>query len=249
MLQPLSLDELHKHYQEGKCLVVEGQEDKFSGLVSLDDIERRLNDGCNAHVFAQTIKNGTRQSNLNSDTPWSPATLNKVEFRQEIESGLSFMMANSSQISSGIAQLSTEIEDYFSKDNVHADVHLYISTNSDGNSYRTHRDIPQHKILLQAHGDANWQLFNPIKDIPDNLRAISEQEQDDYLEMASEFTLSQGDMLYMPPGVFHRVISVGGPRISISIPFFSMPEASRMDRSAIPFKTIFQSNLLKNTAR
>lgn len=235
--------ELQAHYDESKCLVLEGPADKFHGLVSPEDIEVRLNDGCNASTFVQSIKDGGRKADVDSACVWSPASLRKTEFTASINADQSFMMANSSQITPRMAELIDQIEAFFSADQVHADVHLYCSLSGRGNSYNAHRDLPQHKILLQAYGDTNWQLFNAIKEVPPHITAIPVDEQDEWLELVSEFTLTQGDLLYMPPGTFHKVVSVEGPRISISIPFYSMPEATQMDRSFIPFADLFRKNL------
>ena len=243
LLSPLTLDDLKEHYADGRCFVVEGKENKFEGLVTLDDIERRLNDGCNASVFAQAIKDGNRRADVDANVGWSPGSLRKAELLSDIQSGHSFMMANSSQVSKGLSALCDQLEAFFSDDHVHADVHLYVSMDDSGNSYNAHRDLPQHKLLVQAIGSANWQLFDAKKEIPNNIMAMTPETQDEYLELASEFTLSQGDLLYMPPGVFHKVVNVPGPRVSVSIPFYSMPAANRMDRTHIPFAKMFEASL------
>jgi hypothetical protein len=242
-LFPLTLDDLKNHYDEAKCLVLEGKNDKFKQLVTLIDIERRLNDGANANTFPQTIKNGTRTASVDANCVWSPYSSRKSQLLNDVNEGNSFMMANSSQASIGLANLCDEIETFFADDKVHADVHLYVSTSEQGGSYNAHRDRPQHKILLQAYGDTEWQIFNPIKELPSNLSALTPEQEHEYLEMVSEFTLTQGDLLYMPPGTFHKVVNIPGPRISISIPFSSMPEASSMDRTFIPFEELFIQKL------
>ncbi len=238
-LFPTPLDEFKAHFDEGKCLVIEGAANKFDGLVTLGDIERRLNDGCNANHFPQILDHGERHALLNHYSPWSGACLKKTDFTAAIADGLSFMISNSSQVSQGLSRLCDDLEMFLNEENVHADVHLYVSTSAKGGSYNAHRDRPQHKLLIQAIGDANWQLFEPKQEIADDIVAITDDEQDELLNLASEFTLSQGDLLYMPPGVFHRVTSVPGPRVSVSIPFYSMAEASKMDRSYIPFEKLF----------
>lgn len=243
-LQPLSLDEFRDYVDQGRCMVLEGAEDKFAGLISAEDIERRLNDGCNANAFAQIIKEGSRAALLEHQTGWSPASIRKTEFAEALNQGYSFMMPNSSQITRGMAVLTTEIERFFGdvfEQRTCADVHLYVSTNADGNSYNAHRDQPQHKLLLQAVGDVDWQIFSPKQDIPASTQALTDEQQDQYLTLESEFTLTQGDMLYMPPGTFHRVVGMSGPRISISIPFYTMQGANPMDRSHIPFASLFHN--------
>jgi len=249
-LHPMSLDDLKTHYDEGKCLVLDGLADKFHDLVSPEDIERRLNDGCNVSTMVQVIKDGSRGANAETTCVWSAASLRKKDFTADIKANNSFMMPNSSQITPAISQLIDEIEEFFKEDNVHADVHLYCSTSNKGNSYNAHRDVPQHKILLQAYGDTNWQLFKSKKEIPAHISAIPNENEDEWLEMVSEFTLKQGSLLYMPPGTFHKVVSVEGARISISIPFYTMNDAVKMDRSFIPFAEIFRINLnQKNKSR
>ena len=240
-LAPLTVDDLLAHYQDGNCLKLEGTPDKFTSLVTLSDIERQLNNGANATTFAQVIEDGQRKILVDSNTAWTVASLKKAEFMELIENGSSFMLANSSQVSRGLSALCDDIEECFADDKVHADVHLYISMNSKGGSYNAHRDVPQHKILLQAVGDAHWQLFEPKEELPANVQSIEPSKQDELLKMVSEFTLKQGDLLYMPPGMFHRVTHVAGPRISISIPFYTMPEAAPMDRTYIPFAKMFTS--------
>lgn len=242
LFEPMSLADLKPYFEQGRCLVLEGESDKFKSLVHISDIERRLNDGCNANSFAQIIKNGERESCLEYQCGWSPSALRKAEFAEAIKCGHSFMMPNSSQITPALSFLVTEIEYFYTElwdQQVHADVHLYVSISDNGNSYNTHRDLPQHKLLLQAHGDVHWQIFSEKKQVPETIRAFTDEQIDEYLEFDSEFTLTQGDLLYMPPGVFHRVVGSTGPRISISIPFFPMSTAKPMDRSHIPLVTLF----------
>ena len=238
---PQSLEVLVSHLDEGKCLVMSGAENKFENLVTLDDIERRLNDGSNASIFAQVIKEGTRHSLVDSNTPWTPSALRKSAVTEELQAGNSIMLASSSQINQALARLCFELESLFSDASMHADVHLYVSVDERGNSYDAHRDRPQHKLLLQAVGETEWQLFDAKEELADHVSAVPSEDQDKLLEETAAFTLKQGDLLYMPPGTFHKVSSTPGPRISISIPFFSMPEASRMDRSHIPFAQLFSS--------
>ena len=78
--------------------------------------------------------------------------------------------------------------------------------------------------------------------------AVTPEEEKDLLHPVSEFTLKQGDLLYMPPATFHKVGSFSGPRVSISIPFFVNHNAKRMDRSRIPFQKVFSENLSQPAA-
>ncbi len=242
-LAPLALDDLKTHFLEEKCLVIEGAPDKFENLVTVYDIERQLNNGSNANVFAQVIVNGNRETLVDSNCAWTPASFKKACFLELIQADHSFMLANASQVSRGLSQLCYDIESSFKDEHMRADVHLYVSLNAQGGSYYAHRDRPQHKLLLQAVGDAHWQLFEPKEALPEQTQVVPPDEQDALLNKIADFTLSQGDLLYMPAGMFHRVTEVSGPRISISVPFYAMAEAQPMDRTHIPFAELFTTNL------
>ena len=239
MLAPLTIADLLEHHRDGRCLVLEGGADKFTSLVTLEDIERQLNNGANASVFAHVIKDGHRTTLVNSNAVWAPSCLKKSEFLEHIKAGNSFMLANSSQVSRGLSRLCDELEACFIEQSIHADVHLYVSMNELGNSYNAHRDRPQHKLLLQAYGQTHWKLYEPKKELPKDLQYVAQDQEAELLNQVAEFDLTQGDLLYMPAGVFHRVTHVGGPRVSISIPFFAMQEATPMDRTHIPFTKLF----------
>ncbi|MGH1539499.1 MAG: JmjC domain-containing protein [Arenicella sp.] len=240
LFHPLDVDVFREHFDNNRCLVVEGQTEKFLDLVTAQDIERRLNDGCNFSLAAQIIQDGSRRSLVDADTCWSPSSLQKAEFLKAVRGGSSFMLPNASQVTPAIAQFIDEMEHFFIDEKVHADVHLYISTQSHGNSYYAHRDYPQHKLLLQAVGDTKWTIYQAKPDIPDNLIALNSEQEQEWLEPMSEFVLRQGDLLYMPPATFHKVKGLEGARLSISIPFYSNPHANQMDRTFIPFTDIFQ---------
>ena len=150
-------------------------------------------------------------------------------------------MRNQSQINSKVASLITSIEDTF---NFAADLHLYVSPVTSGSGYNAHRDRPQHKIYLQVFGKTNWIIFNHEKGLPENINALKEEDEIKYLKESMTIELKPGDMLYMPPDTFHKVRNHNEPRISFSIPFNKVEEKfKKMDRTHIPFKQIFESNL------
>jgi len=243
LFHPLDVDTFREHFDSNRCLVVEGKKEKFVNLVTPKEIEQRLNDGCNFSLAAQVIENGSRHALVDANTSWSPSSLKKAQFLESICAGSSFMMPNSSQITPAISQLIDELESFFVDEKMSADVHLYVSTKSNGNSYHAHRDYPQHKLLLQAVGDAHWTIYQAKKDIPDNMVALDHEQENEWLEPISEFVLKQGDLLYMPPATFHKVSGMSGARISISIPFYNNQHANPMDRTFIPFADIFQQGM------
>ncbi len=244
LISPLEESRFREVYRQGGCCHIKGAANRFANLVSLEEIELRLNDGCNVQVPVQMIGGGKRRALVDEKIPWARYAVRKAEVLERLEQGDSFMMMNMSQINPRISALVNMIEEAFADDNVRADMHLYVSTVAEASGYDAHRDFPQHKLFLQAVGSTHWQIFKPKQPLPQEVTAVPKEQEADKLELVQDFTMNSGDVFYMPPGVFHRVRNEQGPRISLSIPFVKVPsrEVPRMDRTHIPFKTLFESN-------
>lgn len=243
LIKPLSLDEWLEKVKASESVLMPGNGKRdFSELVSLAEIETTLNNGCNTSDPIQIISDGLRKYLIDKDVNWSPFAIKKSEITHLLKSGHSFIMMNMSQINEAIAGMIDTIE----KEIEHscADLHLYISPTNDATGYEAHRDRPQHKIYLQVIGDTSWQIFSHTEDLP-NINSLSEEDENKYLTQIMDFTMEPGDVLYMPPGQFHKVRNHNGPRISFSIPIIIDPKDKRqnMDRSHIPFKALFEDAL------
>ncbi len=243
LIHPLSVETFGQKVVDGESFVVEGDDDKFAHLISLEEIEARLNDGCNTAMPVHIVEHGGRHPVLEERVLWSPVVTKKREVLSLLESGHSFMMTNMTQINRRVAELIDNIEDFFV--NAHADLHLYVSTRNDASGYHAHRDRPQHKIYLQMMGATHWKIFQHRSDLPTEVDHLEQDQEEEYLKLHMEFDLRPGDFLYMPPNVFHKVRNHDGPRVSFSIPFTILAENSnikRMDRTYIPFAKLFLDN-------
>ncbi len=245
LIAPIGKEAFFQHFENGACMLIHGESKRFDELISLDDIEARINDGCNTLSPVQIIAGGEREAIVDRNLPWSSLVTRKTEVLNLIQQKHSFLMTNMSQINPQIAGLVDSIEEAFADKDMRADLHLYVSARADASAYDAHRDIPQHKLYLQHTGSTHWQIFEQTRPVADQVRAISEQEESQYLKLLREFELKPGDAFYMPPAVFHKVSNSEGPRISLSIPFAKPGKENlpRMDRTHIPFKQIFESDL------
>ena len=242
LIKPLSMNEFTAkiNANESFLMLGEGKRD-FTDLLSLAEIETALNNGCNINSPVQIIIGGKRNLFIDQNNWWSPVALKKKEITNLLKSGHSFIIMNMSQINKAVAELIDTIEKSFS--HCHADLHLYVSPINDSTGYMAHRDRPQHKIYLQVIGNTTWKLFSHNDDLPDDHTSISEEGESKYLTEIMNFTMTPGDVLYMPPGQIHKVRNHNGPRMSFSIPFVINPENTkqRMDRSHIPFQELFEN--------
>lgn len=249
LIKPLSIAEFAAKVKAHETFVMpgDGQRD-FSDLISLEEIEATLNNGCITNSPLQIIAGGVRNPLIDQNLRWAPAALKKKEIRKLLEAGHSFVMMNMSQINPKVAAIIDAVEDRFQ--GARADLHLYVSPTEESTGYNAHRDMPQHKIYMQVIGTTSWEVFAHSDALEDAVTNLDETKQSEYLTREMEFTLKPGDVLYMPPGRFHKVRNHQGPRVSFSIPFivFKKIEAGRMDRSHIPFRAIFQSAQQKAAA-
>jgi ribosomal protein L16 Arg81 hydroxylase len=244
LVAPLPEEEFLRRFERADCFVVRGAPDKFTHLVTLDEIEARLNEGCNLNVPVEVIRGGEREALVDERVPWSRIAVRKREVLEALRARHSFLMRNMSQLNPRVATLIDAVEARFRHLDVRADLHLYVSPAEEATGYNAHRDRPQHKIFLQVLGATSWQVFRPRQPLPEDLVAVDEAHEAELLEPFADFELGPGDLFYMPPGVFHKVRSLGGPRVSFSIPFHAVePGRARVDRTHIPFRAIFEEGL------
>ena len=241
LISPMTPKEFIEKSSMNESFYIKGHENKFDNLITLDEIEKTLNNGCNINAPIQIIKDGGRAEFIQKNTKWSKLAIKKTIVKKLLEEKHSFLMCNQSQINPSVAKLIDTIEATFN--NAAADLHLYISPKTSSTGYLAHRDRPAHKIYMQVIGKTNWKVYNHNNNLPDEVPAIEEKDEEQYLTKKIDVTLNPGDLLYMPPDTFHKVRNEDGPRVSFSIPFIIFNEKiEKMDRTYIPFKDIFESN-------
>lgn len=240
LISPMKTDEFVEKHKNNETFLIKGENNKFSNLITLEEIERTLNNGCNISTPVEIIIDGGRKYFVQKDIQWTQFAVHKSSIKKMLEDKHSFLMRNQTQINKQVSNLIDTIEQTF--ENSTADMHLYISPITSSTGYDAHRDRPQHKIYMQVIGKTNWVIFDYKENLSDKTGAIKEKEEDIYLKKRMEFMLEPGDLLYMPPDTFHKVRNEDGPRVSFSIPFVIHKEnIQRMDRTHIPFKEIFES--------
>jgi ribosomal protein L16 Arg81 hydroxylase len=241
LIYPMGLEEFLLKYNNNESFIIKGHKDKFSNLITLEEIESTINNGCNINSPMQIIKDGVRHYYIQQNLKWSQVALQKSVIKKLLEEKHSFMMMNQTQINKKVSELIDTIESTFT--NSHADLHLYISPKTASTGYDAHRDRPQHKIYMQIIGMTHWKIYKIIKEMLEETIALEEKDEKVYLEEEKNFTLEPGDLLYMPSGTFHKVRNEEGPRVSFSIPFVIEKEKSEyMDRTYIHFKELFDTS-------
>lgn len=93
-----------------------------------------------------------------------------------------------------------------------ADAHFYCSHNTESVSFECHADSLDN-FLIHSIGQVHWKVYSLFSD--GKKTRLTDEEESKYIPYIDE-VLSEGDVLYIPKGLFHRAYAKG-PRISISV--------------------------------
>ena len=246
ILTPITLAEFKAKVFGKTSLAITRKTNPFATILTLEEIEQRINDGCATLTNLSIIgKNGAKMPfdstyNSGKQVYWSPFAMKKDFVHNRLIEHHSFVMHNMTQINRGIAEIADSIEEAFP--DFHTDLHIYVSPCPAATAYNVHRDSPQHKIYLQLVGSTTWTIYKG-KAEPASMTVA---EAENKLEIDFRTELTPGSVIYMPPKTYHHVTNGNGPRVSLSFPFILDPTRVRMDRGYIPFKSIFQEHMPKN---
>jgi ribosomal protein L16 Arg81 hydroxylase len=228
-IAPCSLEDFKHKYFGRKPFALMRKNNPFESLVSLAEIEARLNDCCATLAHLAVVgKDGRKLPSEEVFVRHGARTfVRKGKLLELLQSGHSVVMHNMSEINPGMLELTSSIESEFAS--FCADLHVYISPCAQASGFSAHCDIPQHKVYLQLFGSTLWQVFRGTA--PE--RALDEEQTCRHLELDFEVRLTAGSVLYLPPGVYHRVTN-DEPRVSLSIPFHHHAGESRVERLHVP---------------
>ena len=200
LIHPMPVLEFSKRVKRGETFSIQSSKERLGNLLSLQDVERAINDGCNLQMPPYVIIDGERKKFIEKNLSWCTSGLKKAEILKLLQDGHSFMMPNMSQITPQVSQLISGIEQAIP--GVDCDVHLYVSPKPQATGFDAHRDIPQHKIYIQFIGQTQWKIYQHSPSLDKNVRALTESQEAEHLSLLQEITLQEGDLLYMPPNVF-----------------------------------------------
>jgi mannose-6-phosphate isomerase-like protein (cupin superfamily) len=212
-------------------------------LLSLEELDTRVNDGT-ASLSALAVI-GPDGAKLPPEAlfvrqpgpAWAPHFLRKSRLGALLRGGHSCVLHNMSQITPRVAELIESVEEAFP--GYQADAHIYFSPSAGATGFDVHRDQPQHKFYVQLHGSTHWTVYRGS----DPAISMKPDEAAARLAVDFEVRLTPGSVLYLPPGVFHRVESRDGARVSLSIPFYESPLALKVDRTRVPVAELLGESL------
>ena len=135
----------------------------------------------------------------------------KKKIFQSWKEGNTFVLSLSEFLNKQLWNQCEDFEEYYGR----GQANIYMSSRKDARCFPTHADTTAN-FLFHVRGTVRWYIMN-------------EYEKDCKPEDATVnkvIDLSEGDLLYLPPKLYHRVETLG-PRISISFHFYPAVEQGK----------------------
>jgi len=221
LIHPLSVDEFIGNYKNKQPLIVKANDmrkDIMSQIITWEKLSDYIhNDRAVSGLQIITPEGKLCMEKNNAykgrKPSWSRIDYFDKKYIHELwNQGCSIILTKASLISPAMSALSGAVERQF--EGSAADAHLYCSPIKNALTFPCHRDS-DNNFLVHAIGKVRWKVYRVFagKNAPANLTAQQEKE----MQLRYDETLTVGDMIYIPTGLYHKAIPQG-PRISISIP-------------------------------
>lgn len=199
IFDPIGIDTFLSEYYEQKHLLIKRNERNFySSLISFNDIDEVL--------FAQKLNAPSfRLVNSKMDTFPDAATfcykgtnvINPKKFVQGYTEGHTLAMAGFQQLHQGLRNFCQQFEDLLGHP---FQTNLYL-TPADSKGFSPHWDA--HDVfVLQISGSKHWKIYENGMPLAD-AQLKFEKDGFDAGKVVEEFTLEEGDFLYIPRGLTH----------------------------------------------
>jgi len=199
ILNPINADVFFKDYYEKKHLHIKrNQPNYYRSILTYKEIDELLFSSCLYHPEHRVIDNSL--DSFPDPRTYTIANTKKIDplkFSRSYTEGSTLVFSGAHERLYNLRKLSLEMETYFK----HAfQTNIYLTPkNSQGFSphYDTH-DV----FILQFEGEKKWRIYE--KDILLADKTIPHDKENATIgKVMYEFTLKQGDMLYIPRGLVH----------------------------------------------
>lgn len=218
----------------------------FREITTWDDISKYVaNDRAVAGLQVITAKGEKlcmEKGNLHTGA--TPAWTKKDWYDKNLvkttwQSGGTMILTKASMFSPNISAIANCLEERYK--NTAADAHFYCSPRKNAVSFECHADADDN-FLIHAIGSVHWKVYNVFArselDSNGNKRFTSRMsmtaEEESKYEPIIDTVLTEGDLLYIPSGMFHKA-TPNSARISISVPLASPSRLKPINRDYYDF--------------
>ena len=202
-LLPIPIERFKDEYKDKKYFVAKSKENIFKDHFSWRELDQYLN--------SNKLGGWDRMPQLQIVTPTgkychmkAKIKLTREEIFEHWQNGCSFILTLSEFLNKTMWQQCQEFEKHYGM----GQANLYCSNMKGAKCFPIHADSTDN-FLFHVRGNVRWYIYNEFQyDCPKRDEATVETVID----------LSEGDLLYIPKKLYHRVDTLS-PRISISFHF------------------------------
>ena len=218
LLQPIGKERFFDEFKDKKILVIKSKKNIFKDHFSWIEFDRYL----------QGIRMGGHdrvpqlQVVLPQGGKWCKKKDKKQYTKAEIydmwKSGCSFILTLSEFLNKTMWEQCREFERYYGV----GQANIYCSSQANAKTFPIHADSTDN-FLFHVSGKIRWHIYKEWAPVSKKDKIASRT---DNLTIDKEFDLDDGDLLYIPRHLYHRVTTLS-PRISISFHFNELGESHK----------------------
>jgi len=201
-LLKMSFDEFRDKREKEEWFIVKGNGPRFKDYFSWKEADQYLNSyglsGHNRMPQLQIIHSKGKYCHKKNRTK-----LQKREIFDHWWNGDSFVLSLSEFLNRTLYRQCEDFEEFFGR----GQANIYMSSKKDAKCFPVHADTTEN-FLFHVRGTVRWYIYNETEWQCKPNEATVDQVID----------LEEGDLLWLPPKLYHRVETLG-PRISISFHF------------------------------
>jgi len=210
LIQPLTTQEFFSSYWEKKHLVLSRQSpDTYRELLSLDDIDRALTEMGSRYPDI-TLATGEKIPSA-AEFTFADGSIDPVAVFRMFSKGTSIVLSNMQRKLSKLTALCRSLT---AETSIPFQTNLYL-TPPRSQGFRLHYDT--HDVfILQIAGSKNWRIYDSPVELPARGRGYGTYKETPGA-LSDKFVLQQGDLLYMPRGLYHEAISDESTSLHITL--------------------------------
>lgn len=205
LIRAVGVDNFYEKYKGKRHFVIKSKTPRFKNYFSWHEFDNYLNQ-INIGQWDRT----PQLQIVTDEGRWCKKKSPEKKSREEIyklwKEGHSFILTISEFLNETMWNQCKEFEKHYGV----GQANIYCSSRKDAKCFSIHADSTDN-FLFHVRGKQRWYIYNEFyhKDMPYRPESTTLKE---------TFVLSEGDLLYIPKGQYHRVETLS-PRISISFHF------------------------------
>lgn len=210
LIQPLTTQEFFSSCWEKKHVVLSRQSpDTYRELLSLDDVDRALTEMGSRYPDI-TLATGEKVTPA-AEFTFPDGAIDPLAVFKLFSKGTSIVLSNMQRKLPKLAALCRSLT---AETSIPFQTNLYL-TPPRSQGFRLHYDT--HDVfILQIAGSKNWRIYDSPVELPARGRGYNTYKETPGA-LSDKFLLQQGDLLYMPRGLYHEAVSDESTSLHITL--------------------------------